>query len=69
MTLANSRKIATTATAVRTTTANCCGDFEELKCPACGESIYLDPDAIPEDHLIVCPSCNREIEVKVEEAE
>ena len=48
---------------------DCCGDFEELKCPACGESIYLDPDAIPEDHLIVCPSCNREIEVKVEEAE
>ena len=40
-----------------------------VKCPACGESIYLDPDAIPEDHLIVCPSCNREIEVKEEEAE
>ena len=49
---------------------DCCGDdFEELECPACGETIYLDPDAIPDDHLIVCPSCNREIEVKEEEAE
>lgn len=48
---------------------NCCGDFDEIKCPACGETIYVDTDALPDNNTIVCPACNSEIELEDDDAD
>lgn len=34
------------------------GEFVEVECPYCGETVYFD-DSIDPEH-IVCPSCNQE---------
>jgi len=40
-------------------------DFTEAVCPSCGESIYLDGEAI-EEGSFVCPSCGEEVEIEIE---
>lgn len=40
-------------------------DCENIECPNCGESIYLDCDLLEDDEeSIVCPSCGERIELE-----
>lgn len=41
----------------------CCGEFYEMECPKCGETICIDEDALINDESIVCPNCDEEIEL------
>lgn len=34
------------------------GDFVEVECPYCGETVYFDPEDVDPEN-IVCPSCNQ----------
>ena len=40
---------------------DCCDCFATV-CPGCGEEVYFDADTA--DDVIVCPSCNTEIELE-----
>ena len=44
----------------------CCDfDCEDIKCPNCGEEIYLDSDVLDlEDDNLICPACGHEIELE-----
>ena len=46
----------------------CCDDddFVEVECPACGETICLDVDALDED-TIQCPACGELLEFEFDE--
>ncbi len=43
---------------------DCC-EFDEFDCPICGEKIYIDEDM--DSEVLICPSCNAEIELSFEE--
>ena len=34
------------------------GDFVELQCPECGETIYFDEDMLKSSEELLCPNCN-----------
>ena len=39
----------------------CCGDFYEITCPGCGETITID-DGILDDGAMDCPNCGKKLE-------
>ncbi len=43
-------------------------DFDELECPTCGESIYVDEDMFDEDceMEVACPECDETIHISEE---
>ena len=45
----------------------CCddGDFFEIECPACGDTVYLDSTVDPEE--LVCPACGEKFECLISE--
>ncbi|MCQ2461906.1 MAG: phage terminase large subunit family protein [Clostridia bacterium] len=47
----------------------CCDDddFIEVECPACGEQICIDFDAIDEEGQVECPNCGELLEFDIEE--
>jgi endogenous inhibitor of DNA gyrase (YacG/DUF329 family) len=48
-------------------------DFDEIKCPTCGEPIYLDENLFYDDENgeieVTCPECNETIHISDEEDE
>ena len=44
----------------------CCDfDYDDIKCPNCGEEIFLDSDLLDlDDDTISCPNCGHEIELE-----
>ena len=43
----------------------CCGDFYEITCPGCGETITID-NGILEDGAMDCPNCGKKLEFDIE---
>ncbi len=41
-------------------------EYFEIECPHCHEDIMVDFDMIDEGNSLVCPLCNKEIELKIE---
>lgn len=49
---------------------DCCDDNEnsiEVTCPACGENIVIDVDAIDENGQVDCPACGETLEFEIDE--
>lgn len=48
---------------------DCCDDddFIEVECPACGEQICIDFDAIDEEGQVECPNCGELLEFEIQE--
>lgn len=48
---------------------DCCDDdqFVDVTCPACGEEITIDVDAIDEDGQVECPACGELLEFEIED--
>ena len=38
-------------------------DFEEVKCPHCGEYVYVDKDLLVDNDEITCPSCHKAVAI------
>lgn len=38
-------------------------DFIDVKCPQCGETVYVDSDIIDDKDAITCPNCNHSIDL------
>ena len=38
-------------------------EYYELECPSCGDIICIDEDCFEGDDEIVCPNCNKPIEI------
>lgn len=41
-------------------------DFVELKCSACGETIFVDPGIFEDMEEITCPSCHKAVSMEQE---
>ena len=39
------------------------GDFMEVVCPSCGETIYFDEDMLDSEDGLICPNCNEPVEI------
>jgi len=37
-------------------------DFFEVKCPKCGENVFIDEDAMFGEEDLICPNCNEKVE-------
>lgn len=54
---------------------DCCGcdddddDCIEVKCPACGEDVVIDVDAIDENGQVDCPACGETLEFELEDCD
>ncbi len=53
---------------------DCCCDDEddgaiEVTCPACGEDIVVDIDAIDENGQVECPACGEVLEFEIDECD
>lgn len=50
---------------------DCCDDDDdnsiEVTCPACGEDIVIDVDAIDENGQVDCPACGETLEFEIDE--
>ena len=44
---------------------DCDGDFFEIVCPSCGETIYFDEDMLDNPDGLICPNCNEPIEINI----
>ena len=38
------------------------GEFVEVRCPQCGETICIDPETLENEDGIVCPNCDTDLE-------
>lgn len=38
-------------------------DYVEVKCPSCGEVVYVENDILDEEKKIECPNCGKSIEL------
>lgn len=53
---------------------DCCDDDDddnciEVTCPACGEDIVIDVDAIDENGQVDCPACGETLEFEIDECD
>ncbi len=52
---------------------DCCCDDEddsiEVTCPACGEEICIDYDAIDENGQVECPACGETLEFEIDDCD
>lgn len=51
---------------------DCCDDeddFVEVTCPACGEEVAIEFDAIDENGQVECPACGELLEFEIDECD
>ena len=48
---------------------DCDDDCVEVTCPACGEEVCIDFDAIDENGQVECPACGELLEFEIDECD